>query len=483
MKWTPSLRILEGKLFWQVAIFGAPLAIGMGLQNLFNLVDAYLVGRLPKAEVASAIGAIGMCDLLAAIGTIVCYGISTATSTIIAQRVGAKDHTGVERAMWQSTLLVGIVAMVFAIFAIVFAGPLITYVMGAKGAVRTLATSYLRVLVGGSGTIFFLLHFSSIFRALGSSKTPAAMLVAGNALNVLFAAAVMFDPVSGPAFARPLASLAHSIGLSTMGLPGAAWATVVARALALIPLTVLLFSRFRFVLPPKGSRGLAGKEIRTILSVAWPASSQFVLRISAMLVTNAIVAHYFTTEFDQTASTAMGLVFRVDTLALFLALGWGSAAQTFVAQNLGANNTERAVRAGWITVLFDAFTNAAILILLSSFGIRILRLFGDDPGALAIASAYLRIMLWSYLPLGVGIVLGLAMAGAGAMKATLMIDLVVLGLIQLPLSIVAARTGSMTNLFLGVAATQAFAALFYVFWYKRRSWTRSYKPIDRIVSA
>ena len=152
MKWTPSLRIQGGKLFWEVAIFGAPLAIGMGLQNLFNLVDAYLVGRLPKAEVASAIGAIGMCDLLAAIGTIVCYGISTATSTIIAQRVGAKDHTGVERAMWQSTLLVGIVAMVFAIFAIVFAGPLITYVMGAKGAVRTLATSYLRVLVGGSGT-------------------------------------------------------------------------------------------------------------------------------------------------------------------------------------------------------------------------------------------------------------------------------------------------------------------------------------------
>lgn len=69
------------------------------------------------------------------------------------------------------------------------------------------------------------------------------MLVAGNALNVLFAAAVMLISSSGPAFARPLASLAHSIGLSTMGLPGAAWATVVARALALIPLTVLLFSR------------------------------------------------------------------------------------------------------------------------------------------------------------------------------------------------------------------------------------------------
>lgn len=139
-----------------------------------------------------------------------------------------------------------------------------------------------------------------------------------------------------------------------------------------------------------------------------------------MLVTNAIVAHYFTTEFDQTASTAMGLVFRVDTLALFLALGWGSAAQTFVAQNLGANNSERAVRAGWITVLFDAFTNAELFLSYfrrSGFDLP----FRGRSGGPRDRVTYLRIMLWSYLPLGVGIVLGLAMAGAGAMKATLMI--------------------------------------------------------------
>ena len=65
------LRILHGKLPLEVLRFGAPLALGMGLQTTFNLVDAYLISRLPPEVSGPALGAIGICDQLAALGTIV----------------------------------------------------------------------------------------------------------------------------------------------------------------------------------------------------------------------------------------------------------------------------------------------------------------------------------------------------------------------------------------------------------------------------
>src|SRR5262249_4223897 len=63
-----SRRILVGPLGREMARFGTPLALGMGLQTAFNLVDAYLIGHLGSEVAGPALGAIGICDQLAALG-------------------------------------------------------------------------------------------------------------------------------------------------------------------------------------------------------------------------------------------------------------------------------------------------------------------------------------------------------------------------------------------------------------------------------
>src|SRR5579864_7182888 len=108
-----TLRIVEGPLAREIARFGAPLALGMALQTTFNLVDAYLVARLPHDEVGPALGALGICDQIAALGTIVSYGISTATSALISQHQGAGDTGLVRRIAWQSLLVVGALSLAF----------------------------------------------------------------------------------------------------------------------------------------------------------------------------------------------------------------------------------------------------------------------------------------------------------------------------------------------------------------------------------
>jgi Na+-driven multidrug efflux pump len=326
--------------------------------------------------------------------------------------------------------------------------------------------------VGGSFTIFFLLQLTTIQRALGSSKTPVSLLVGGNAINVVFAIVLIYGPGPAPAFLSWGAPIARALGVPRMGMIGAAWATIAARALVLVPTVVVLAQRHGIVWPGAGARGPDGVEIRRLLGLAWPTSAQFVIRIFAMLLVNSIVARAFTTEGDQTATTAMGLVFRLDTMALFVAMGWGSAAQTFVGQNLGARKLARAAASGWITAAYDVVTNVVIAGLVIAYGEAILRVFDDDAGPVHIALVYLQIVAPSYVGLGVGVVLGNAMAGAGATRTTFAIDAAVILGLQFPLSIVlvAVFHAPIETLFRCVAATNAASAIAYAIVYARKRW-------------
>jgi putative MATE family efflux protein len=467
-----TTRILEGPLARELARFGTPLAVGMALQTTFNLVDAYLIGQLPPNEVGPAVGALGICDQVAAIGTILSYGVSTATSTVLSNQNGAGDTEGIKRTAWQSILIVLALGVIFALLGLVFSGVIVRDLIGAKGAVAEVATRYLRVIVGGSFSIFFLLQLTSIQRALGSAKTPVALLVSGNVLNVLLAIVFIFGPgPAPPAFAWATA-IARALHVPHMGMIGAAWATILARSVTLVPIVVILARRFEIVRPPPGERGPERAEIERIMSIAWPSSAQFVIRIAAMLLANSLVARFFTTPTDQTATTGMGLVFRLDTMALFVAMGWGSAAQTFVGQNLGAKNEGRATQSGWVTAAYDAITNVGLVALVFFCGARILRVFDDDPAPVAIAMSYLRVVAPSYIGLGIGVVLGNAMAGAGATRTTMWVDIAVILGFQFPLCIGAVVLGGVPihTLFECVAATNVMSAFAYGAVYARGSW-------------
>jgi putative MATE family efflux protein len=467
-------RILSGALAWEVARFGTPLAVGMALQTTFNLVDAYLIAQLPTEELGAAVGAIGICDQVAALGTIVSFGVSTAAAAIISNRKGAGDQVGVQQAAWQSLLMIGALSVLLGVVGGLGAGVVVQDLIGAKGQVATVATSYLRVAMLGSFSIYFLLQLTNVQRALGSAKTPVALLVGGNVLNLFLAVLFIFGPGPVPSWLGWSAGIARALGIPRMGMIGAAWASILARCVVLLPNVIILARRFD-VFPPPGQRGPNRAELRQLIAIAWPSSAQFFLRISAMLLVNSLVARFFTTTEDQTASTAMGLVFRLDTMVLFVAMGWGNAAQTFVGQNLGAQNEERARRSGWLASGYNAITEVMLVYAIFRWGEGILRLFDDQTPPVMIALDYLRVVAPSYFALGLGIVLGNAMAGAGATRTTFAVDALVILAFELPLCLVAVGVfgASLHGLFRCVAATNVASALAYALVYGRGRWVRA----------
>lgn len=464
----PTPRILSGPLLPAVAKFGAPLAFGMGLQVTFNLVDAYLISRLSHEVAGPALGALGICDQLAAIGSIISYGLSTATAAVMSRRAGRGDIIGARRVAWQSSLMVLALGAIFGLLGIFGSRFLIFDVVRARGRVAELGVEYLQVILTGNVTIFALLHLTTMQRAMGSSKTPASLLVAANVFNLLFAVLLVYGQGPAPALFAWGPELSTHLGIPRLGLVGAAWATVLARSLVLIPLVVLVVRRFGLF--RREVRGpVDGPLLRRLFSLGWPTSTQLVVRIVSMLMVQSLVARAYTTNTDQAATTALGVVFRLETMALFISLGWGSAAHTFVAQHLGAGKRERAHRSGWLAAAMNAIMMVALVAVYLGYDREIVQFFDRDPQVVVLALDYIRIVGISYIGLGLGIVLGSAMQGAGATKTTLLIDVVVLFGVLLPLAFgVVLSHGRLEQLWKVVAVGYASSAIVYAFAYQRR---------------
>jgi putative MATE family efflux protein len=461
-------RILNGPLASEAARFGFPLAVGMGLQTTFNLVDAYIIARLQGTTATASMAAIANCDNVAAVGTILSYGLSIATGTIISRRHGEGDEEGVRRVAWQSLLLLMLLSLIFAGIGMFGADFLLRDVMDAKGQVAEVGVPYLRVTMAGSGSIFLLLHLITIQRALGSSKTPISMLVFANAANLLLAVLLVYGPGEAPPIFAWGPRMAEVLGLPRLELVGAAWATVLARLVALIPTFFLCFHRHGLFRNNSRTRPCP-RVMRRIWDVGWPTSSQLVVRILAVLAVIAFAQRGYTTDTDQGTATALGVVLRWETMAMFVGLGWGSASQTFMGQNLGAGNHRRAHQSGWVMTLYNSLMMGAFALACMAWGPQMVEFFTTDPTVVQTGLEYFRWVAPSYVGLGIGIVLGSAIQGAGATRQTFVLDVAVILMFQIPACwlVVQGFHAPAETLWKVVALTYCVSAIVYVFAYRR----------------
>jgi putative MATE family efflux protein len=469
-----SERILNGPLPLEVLRFGAPLALGMGLQTAFNLVDAYLIARLPSDVSGPSLGAIGICDQLAALGTIISYGISVAAASMVSRAWGSGDKAEARRVAWQSGLVVLALGILLALGGGFGARTLLTGVIGVKGQVAERGADYLAVVMGGGVTMFLMLHCASLLRAVGSAKTPVLLLLLGNVLNFFFAVLLVYGPGDAPSFLAWGPAAARALGVPRLELLGAGVATLAARAVVLLPLIVFAAKRLGF-LGQAAALLPDGKAILRLLRLAWPSSAELLVRMCAMLLTHALVARAFTTATDQSATTALGIVFRFETMALFISIGWGSAVQTFVGLNLGAGQVARAKHSGYWAALYNTFMMAALSALYVGFAGAIVGFFDRDPQVLGIAQSYFAWVAPTYVALGIGIVLGSVMQGAGVPERALLLDVCVLLAVQLPASalVYMAANHSLTQVWLVVGISYVALAVTLVASYRRGRFLRA----------
>lgn len=490
--------LVEKSLPLGVFMFGFPMAVGMVIHTAFNLIDMFMVSRLPEAT--EALAAIGVCDMLAAAASIVSTGIGTATVARVSRALGQGDDQSLKNTTIQSVLMTLLLSLVFGATGIFASELLVIDVMGLSGEAAKLAVSYLKVMLGGSYSILFLLQLTAVLRGLGSAKTAAVLVVFGAVLNIALNAVFIYGPDAGPGVFSFGAPIASALSIPRYGVPGAAIATVLARTIPVVMGAVIVAFRMRRIqstrlsTPPESelhkrseesqecSRERALLDVaewRTLFSLAWPQSAQLLLRAVGTLVVIGVVATFLAPQVSlgdssksgQALLAAVSVCLRLETLILFVGMGWGAAASTYVGANLGAQNRQRAARSGIYAALYCVAFAAVLVVALHFYGELFIALMDDTPDVIRFGTEYLAALAWSYVFLAGGITLSQAMAGAGATKTSFLTDALVLVPSMVAYWIVARFYPEPHALWICVAISNAVSALAFVLVYKRgRFW-------------
>jgi putative MATE family efflux protein len=424
----------------------------------FNLVDMFMVAK--GVERSGAMGAVHLATTINMVPMVIYNGIATASIALIARAFGSGDHG---RAAWisnQGILVCTLAGIVFGVAFFVVADDLIA-AFRAPGPMEADAVGYLKIVSAGTITMFFLMQITAAQRGVGNSIWPLVILTTSNLLNMVLDYLFIFGV--GP--------------FKPMGVAGAAWATVLSRVVGTVWGLYLLWNRasplrlrLRELVPN-------ARILIDLHRLGVPASGQLVIRVLAVVGLTWIITKVVTDPVDrQAALDAFGIAIRLDILALFSALGWGTAAATLVGQNLGARKEHRAVAAAWVAITLNVAMMGAIGGAFIAWAEPIIGFFSEQPRVLEYGTYFLKIIAPSYLFLAFTVVLSQALNGAGSTRAPMIIDLCFVLLLQLPVAYILANYAPFSEPVWGVYLTYSLfnvlLALVYTVWFNKGYWKR-----------
>ncbi len=244
-------RLLEGPIRKTIVSLTIPMSVGMIGMVIFNLVDAYFVGKLGTAYLAAVGFALPVVMLQGAIS----MGLGVGASSIISRAIGRGDVQQVQRLTVDSLGLSVILVIVLVLVGLLTIDPLFTFI-GARGEMLALVRGYMAVWYLGVPFVVIPMVGNNAIRAAGNTVIPSAIMLIAIIVNGIFDPLLIFGV--GP-FPR-------------LELRGAALATILARFTTMA--ASLLFLHFRFgmltrVLPTRKQLATSWGQI---LHVGAPAS-------------------------------------------------------------------------------------------------------------------------------------------------------------------------------------------------------------------
>ncbi len=355
------------RLWKQMLLFFLPILFGTFFQQLYNTVDAVIVGKFVGTEALASVGGSSGSIINLLVGFFV--GLSNGATVMIAQSYGAGDRKTIDLAVHTGMALAIVGGAVLTVVGIAGAGTALRW-MGTPGDVYPLSKQYLMIYFAGMIPNLIYNIGAGILRAVGDSKRPLYFLIVTCLVNIVL------DVV----FVIP------------WGVAGAALATVFSQAVsAVLVLTVLVKTREAYRLELRRIR-FSGKTLSRIIQIGVPSGVQ-----SAMYSISNLLIQAGINSFGTDTMAAWTAFSKLDTLNWMGSGAFGTAVATFAGQSYGAGDYPRmrkTVRSGM--VMNTAY--ASVLSLLMLFGGRYaLRLFVDDEGVIDYGVTMIRWISTGYI--------------------------------------------------------------------------------------
>ena len=337
------------------------------LETLLGVVDTLLVAGLGAGAIAGVGSALQVMFFLIAILSALAIG----SAVLVAQAVGAQDYRRASQLARQSLLWSSVLSIPLALGGLLLGDPIIG-VFGLEPDVARIGVQYLHVTMGTVVVLVALFIGGGVLRGAGDSRTPMVVTAIANLVNVGLAYGLIYG----------------HFGLPALGAVGSAWATFLARTLALVLLVGALW-RGRNGVSIAGRSGwrLDPKVATQVLRIGVPAALEQVLVSSAFFALAIVVAGLGTLTL-----AAHRISMNALSISFLPGIGFGIAATALVGQSVGARRISEGAAAARIATTWAVIWMSALAAVFLAFAPRILQLFTSDPAVITAGASGLRVV-------------------------------------------------------------------------------------------
>lgn len=433
--------LTEGPIIKKLLGFSLPLIASFLVMQLYNVTDSVIVGNFVNSD---ALAAVNASFPLMMFYNAVFMGISAGAGIVVSQTFGAKDLDRVNKSANTAFALAYIIGTVVTVLGVATSGPLLVF-LGTPANILEDSKAYLSIIMAGTlGNSTYNLG-SGILRGLGDSKWPFWFLVFCSALNVAL------DLLFVVAF--------------NMGVPGVAWATIIAQFLsALLVLARIQRGDYPFKLSIKSLR-IDRQLSKLIIKLSIPTALQ-----NTSMSVGALVIQTFANRFGSELIAANSIIQKLDGFVMLPMFGFSMALSTFVGQNVGADKIDR-VNYGVRKSIFMSLGYTIVLaVLLWFFGGTAMYAFTDNQNVLDMGLKGIRRLAVFYIFMGQNVTLSGSLRGAGAAMLPMLASLAGI-FVRIPVAyVLAVAPHDYTGLFWAMGISMLVNYLIVVTYYRFGKW-------------
>lgn len=439
-----NATMTEGSIIQKILYFAFPLFLGNLFQQLYNTADSLIVGNFLGSSALAAVSSSGHLIFLL-VGFF--NGISVGAGVVISRYFGAQDYHRLKKAI-HTTIIFGLASGLFLTIFGYFLAPKLLVMMGTPEAVLPNSISYFRIYFLGSIAFVMYNALTGILQAVGDSKHPLYFLIISSMINIVLD--IVF------------------ITFFHAGVGSAALATIISQFIS----AILCFLHLR---KAPDTYKLNIKEMqfnypvfKQIISNGLPAGVQN----SIIALANVVVQSHIN-SFGQMAVAGSGSYAKIEGFGFLPITCFALAMTTFISQNLGAKQYERAKKGAKFGIICSITLAEIVGVVIYFLAPQLIALFDNTTEVVMYGTLHARCVTLFYFLLAFSHCLAGILRGAGKSIVPMVVMLVCWCVIRVTYITIATQFfPQIQTIYIAYPITWTLSTIVFFIYYKNISWEK-----------
>ena len=394
-----DVDMTQGSIIGHIIRFSIPLLIGNLFQQLYNTVDTWVVGNYVSNEAFSAVGSVApIVNMLIGAFT----GLASGAGVVISQYYGAGRNDKVQDSVHTAITMTLILTIFFTAIGLFITPYMVGFTDLHENSVKD-AVAYLTIYFSGMIGLMLYNMGAGILRAIGDSQRPFYYLVVCAVLNTILD--LVFVIVFG------------------MGVEGVALATVLSQGVSAILVVIALLRTDSCIKLYIKKLTIHWIILKKMLFVGVPAALQMAVTAFSNIFVQSYINHFDLGLPSPDYMAGWTAYLKIDQLLFLPMQSIALATTTFVGQNLGKNQVQRARQGVTRAVIISMSATAIMMVPVIGFAPYIVKFLNNKPEVIQHGTLFLRVLTPFYILCCFNQIYASALRGAGNSRACMFIML------------------------------------------------------------